>query len=388
MNERLVYLHGQFKSGKASLEELRELLNLLDDEKEKEVVEELLAGKWNEARMEGTALSAEVVDAMADRILAKNKPKSEIAVWRMLAAASVLAAIAVMAYWWLQSGTNHSTQAIATVKPADSIIPPAQMAARLTLDDGTVKLIDSLPAGWMALQGTAGVQHNGQLLQYTESGQAAPERIMYNTLATGLGETFPSLQLADGTRVWLNAGSSIKFPVSFSGLAQREVEVSGEVYFEVAKNPSKPFLVRAARDTITVLGTHFNVNSYADEPFQCITLLEGAVALSHLGSQILLKPGEAAVSPVHAPARINQVNTAQAVAWKDDMFYFDRTDITSAMRQIARWYNLDIECRGNAKRTITGQLPRAVPAATLFKALQLSGNIHYKMEGRHVEIIL
>lgn len=386
MHERLSYLYTKYRAGQASREELLELLTYLEEGAEKESMRGFLFEQWEEAGSDAGKLDPATLDAMTAKIFHPRRRQLHPG-WKMLAAACVLALVSTLLYkFW--PAAQDQIQALPATRSVAAGIPPARKAARLVLDDGTVKYIDSLPDGWALAQGNAGIQRNGQLLQYTESAAAADRQVRFNTLSTAMGETFPALQLADGTKVWLNAGSSIRFPVSFNGQAAREVEVTGELYFEVAKDKTKPFLVHTAGDTVAVLGTHFNVNSYADESHQKITLLEGSVAVRHQGKHLVLKPGEAALSGSGDALHLVKADTLQAIAWKDNLFFFDQTDIASAMRQVARWYDLDIVCTGNGKRTITGQLPRSVPAATLFKALELSGNIKYKMEGRYVKITI
>lgn len=390
MNERLQYLYMQFRLGKASPEELQELLEYLDQSNENEALGTFLFDRWQQAAAGTSPLNRNTIDTLADRLTGRLPAGQPHRIgWKVLVAASVLAVVSTLAYRFWPVAEKPVTVALKENNPVSDILP-ARKAARLTLDDGTVKYIDSLPEGWALSQGSAGVQRNGQVLSYTEKqqGEIPGKQVRFNTVSTAMGETFPALQLADGTKVWLNAGSSIRFPVSFNGQTTREVEITGELYFEVAKDKARPFLVRTADDTISVLGTHFNVNHYTGESHHSTTLLEGSVAVQRGGKQFLLKPGDAAVATPGSLLRVVRADTAQAVAWRDNLFYFDHTDIASAMRQVARWYDLEIECTGNGQRTITGQLPRSVPAATLLKALELSGNIKYKIEGRYVKITI
>jgi ferric-dicitrate binding protein FerR (iron transport regulator) len=196
-------------------------------------------------------------------------------------------------------------------------------------------------------------------------------------MTTPRGGTY-QLILPDGTKAWLNAASSIRYPVVFAG-GKREVEVEGEVYFEVAKDRKKPFVVDARDQHIRVLGTHFNVNSYDDESQGITTLLEGSVNVNNK----LLSPGQS-----FSNGKVQNADTEKAIAWTKGITYFNRTGINAMMREVSRWYDIDVEYRGvDTKRTFTGQVPRTAKLSTILKLLSAI-DIHYSLDPANKKIVL
>jgi ferric-dicitrate binding protein FerR (iron transport regulator) len=195
--------------------------------------------------------------------------------------------------------------------------------------------------------------------------------------------------LADGTKVWLNAASSVRFPVAFTG-KERKVEITGEAYFEVAKDKTKPFRVKANSSEIEVLGTHFNVNAYDDEASIKTTLLEGKVKISvpvsgRKSSYKSLFPGEQAEISKDGKIKVKgHADTEEAVAWMNGHFQFKSADIKTVLRQIARWYDVEIEYRGNIDLHFTGQLTRNENVSKVLNELMLTGEVHFKIDGRKI----
>ena len=266
-------------------------------------------------------------------------------------------------------------------------LPPGRNNAILTLADGHTITLDSAANGGLAQQGnTKVIKLNGQIA-YTKTGNAkADDAILFNTISTARGNQY-QLVLSDGTKVWLNAASSLRFPTSFKG-KERRVEVTGEAYFEIAKNPSMPFKVQAGSGEIDVLGTHFNVNAYADEPSVKTTLLEGAVAVKKATALQMLTPGQQAqFSPQGAITLSGNVDVARETAWKDGFFWFDNTDIHSLMRQVSRWYDVEVEFKGNISDDgFTGKIPRSVPLSKLLNVLE-QYELHFKIEERKIIVL-
>lgn len=205
----------------------------------------------------------------------------------------------------------------------------------------------------------------------------------FNTLSTPTGGQY-NIVLADGTKVFLNAVSSIKYPTQFNG-DQRIVELEGEAYFEVAKNKSKPFLVKSANQTIEVLGTHFNVHAYNNESVIKTTLLEGSVAVSSKNQKAILKPGQQAnVSESSSKIAVKEVDTEAAIAWKNGRFKFDNADLKSVMKQLERWYGIKVEYRGDVSDVrFNGGTFRNKNLSEVLKVLELN-NIKFKVEGKTI----
>ncbi len=300
---------------------------------------------------------------------------------RRMAAAAILAAITLTGVLLFTHTRLTSTQAMAQPKRSDlNDIQPGSNKAVLTLADGTTINLDSARTGNLTSQGTAKVLkiQDGEL-KYDAAKAGNHSNTSYNTLSTPRGGQY-RLLLADGTRVWLNAASSIRYPTSFTG-TDREVEISGEAYFEVAKNPAMPFRVLTIDHTgdtdpmtIDVLGTHFNVNAYSDEPVARTTLLEGMVKVSKGKNTTLLQPGQAAqLQKDGAIQRISHADPEAAVAWKDGRFEFSDEDLPAIMRQISRWYDVDIEYIGAVPTdTFTGSVSRNTTLSGVLKILKLS----------------
>ena len=266
-------------------------------------------------------------------------------------------------------------------------LPPGRNNAILTLADGHSITLDSAANGRLAQQGnTKVIKLNGQIAYRNTGNTRGDEAILFNTISTARGNQY-QLTLSDGTKVWLNAASSLRFPTTFKG-KERRVEVTGEAYFEIAKNPSMPFKVQAGSGEIDVLGTHFNVNAYADEPSVKTTLLEGAVAVKKATALQMLAPGQQAeFSPQGAITLSDNVDVARETAWKDGFFWFNNTDIHMLMRQVSRWYDVEVEFSGNITDDgFTGKVSRNVPLSKLLDVLE-QYEIHFKIEGKKIIVL-
>jgi transmembrane sensor len=298
-----------------------------------------------------------------------------------LSAAAILAAVAITGLLLIRNSRSAPAPAIAQQKrPAPADILPGGNRAVLTLADGSTISLDSAHTGNLTNQGTARVMkiQDGEL-KYDAAAAGGHSTASYNTLSTPRGGQY-KLLLADGTRVWLNAASSIRYPTTFTG-TDREVEISGEAYFEIAKNASMPFRVLTVSNpgdndpmTIDVLGTHFNVNAYSDEPVFRTTLLEGLVKVSKGKNTAMLKPGQAAqVRKDGAVQQVSGVDLEAAVAWKDGLFEFSDEELPAIMRQISRWYDIDVVYEGAVPTDkFTGSVSRNTTLSGVLKILKLS----------------
>lgn len=274
-------------------------------------------------------------------------------------------------YLWYKGNANGYSEALLSHD-----IAPGKNAAMLTLADGRKIALTSDVKGKLATESGASITKtaNGQLIyEIKDQENADPQAV--NTLTTAKGESY-QLRLPDGTMVWLNAASSVTYPVSFSSAETRDVKLEGEAYFEVAKDKRRPFVVKTLHQKIQVLGTHFNVNTYTDEPDQRTTLLEGSIKLSLDGShkERLLKPGEQAVV-AGSVLDVSNVDVEQAVDWKNGDFIFQSEPLTSLMRRVARWYNIQVVYASGVDKegTFTGKVSRRKNISALLKALQSAG---------------
>lgn len=311
---------------------------------------------------------------------------------RIAVAASILLIVGLGFYFALVGVfTNKPKQETATqTERFKNDIDPGGYKARLTLADGRIIVLDSVATGELAKQGkTVVINKDGQLVYSRESGAGSHE-IMYNTLSTARGETYATV-LADGSKVWLNSASSIKYPVAFTG-NERRVEITGEAYFEIAKDPKKKFIVSSNNVETEVLGTHFNVNAYDDESEIKITLLEGSVRVTSASSVVKIKPGEQAkVSPgvglESGTIPVQTANINQVVAWKNGMFQFESAELANVMRQLSRWYDIEVINGENMNVRFTGEIPRRAKLTTILKAIELTGNVKFMVEGKKVTVM-
>jgi len=263
----------------------------------------------------------------------------------------------------------------------DNDIAAGSNKAILTLANGKQIVLTDAKNGALANEDDALIKKtaDGQLVYEGTAGNKSAA--LYNNVATPKGGQY-TVMLSDGTKVILNAASSLKYPTVFKG-ADRTVELTGEGYFEVAHNKSKPFKVISKGQIVEVLGTHFNINSYADEPNVKTTLIEGSVNVNG----IVIKPDEQAILTASNQVVVKQVDAADAVAWKDGLFKFDHTDIRTLMRQIARWYDVDVVYEGNVKdEQFYGKIERSYTLSEVLMVLE-RGNVHFRIDGKKIIVM-
>jgi hypothetical protein len=285
-------------------------------------------------------------------------------------------------YLLLNSDTKQQREVAIQKQPTKDIAPGSNKAI-LRLADGTEILLDSAHDGTLAQQGVVKIikLNNGQLAYNPQKGKS--EEILYNTITTPKGGQY-QLVLADGTKVWLNAASSLRFPAAFAG-KERIVELNGEGYFEVAKNASMPFHVRVHDMDVQVLGTHFNINAYTDETAMRTTLLEGSVQVSQGEQTQLLTPGQQAAASQNGQIQLaDGVDVEEVMAWKNGMFQFQGADLETILRQAARWYDIDVEYKQRISDRFSGQISKNVNLSQLLKILELTGKVHFEIEGRKI----
>lgn len=337
-------------------------------------------------------------DHVSDRILTSIFPENEKSLsyefsedddisrsqlWAKIAVAAVLI-MAIGIYWW--SGIRETNKMAMKNIPSTLIadLPPGGNKAILTLGDGSNIILDSAGNGNLASQGNTSITKSGKGELVYKSNNKATEAIVYNTVTTPKGGQY-HIVLPDGSKVWLNAASSLRFPTAFIG-KERRVEITGEVYFEVAHNAKMPFIVKANDTEVAVLGTHFNVMAYADEKVMKTTLLEGSVKVSRSGKSAMLAPGQQArlTNSSENIRVLDDVDTDKEMAWKTGYFQFEDENLESIMRQVSRWYDVDIAYEGSASREhFTGRLPRNANVSKVLKILSLSG-VKFRIEGKSI----
>jgi transmembrane sensor len=324
---------------------------------------------------------------------ANQSPPRTISIFRRYRlgwAAAILLLVGVGGFFVYQSQQPQSTAVVNNTQPSSDVAPGTTKAV-LTLADGRQVTIDSVRSGTLAVQGKTMVQHDQDAITYNNNingkGKSATQSVLFNTLTTNRGEQSPPLVLSDGTKVWLNALSSIRFPVAFTG-SSRNVEITGEVFFEVAKNAAMPFHVKVKEMEVEVLGTQFNVNAYDDEPLMKTTLLEGKVKVSSMvnGEWSMLKPGEQASltqpSQTSHNITVQTTDVNQAIAWKNGLFDFNRANLQTVLRQLSRWYDIEVKFEGDIPaRTFRGKITRDLNLSQVTQLLQ-DVNIKFRIEGK------
>ncbi|WP_337965535.1 DUF4974 domain-containing protein [uncultured Flavobacterium sp.] len=301
--------------------------------------------------------------------------KNRKAYYKYAIAASVALLIGVT---YFKSSTSTSNKVIPTVveKPVDGVT--------LTLSDGTKVVLSDHKNGVIANQENAVItkDEEGQI-RYEGNNTEQKGKVAYNTLVTANGKTF-QVQLPDGTNVWMNAGSSLKYPTYFSG-SDRAVILTGEAYFEVAHNEKMPFRVFSNGQEVEVLGTHFNIKAYLNEPVMKTTLLEGKIKISEGDNNMLVKPGQQVIVSLGKHAmNITSVNTESALAWKNRLFYFENAKYDEIMREIERWYDVDVVYKGKIPdERFEGAIQKDLKLDQVLKMLE-SKDVHFKVSGKEV----
>ncbi|NML22389.1 FecR family protein [Pseudoflavitalea sp. G-6-1-2] len=298
--------------------------------------------------------------------------------WRAAAAAAILLSLAAAVY--LYTGRNSSRQLAGTRQSPAMQIAPGKSGAILTLADGSQMVLDSLSNGPLTTQNGAAVSMDNGRLVYNADETTTPE-IVYNTMSTPRGRQF-ELTLPDGTHVWLNAASSIRYPTSFAG-KERKVEIDGEAFFEVTRNAQQPFIVNARNKAeIEVLGTGFNVSAYANDKSLNTTLLNGSIRVNG----IIIKPGQQA-QVTDAVRVVDNADTDMVTAWQKGIFNFEGASLKEVMNQIERWYDIEVVYEKNVPAVMFGgEMTRNMSLDGVLIALEKSG-IHYRLEGRKLIVL-
>lgn len=408
-SENIEELFQRFLNNKCTPAEISLLLQYFDAGENEDLLRELIRKQSEDINT--TPLSPESLKPLLDTTY--RKIQSAIAtdadpfeapivplfhrLWfRISSAAAVMLFISITAFYFLPQRKDSITAQAQNSTQQIRDIPPGTNNAILTLDNGTRIVLDSVADGTLAQQGGIKVLKMNRQIAYdkTENAdlQAEPR---YNTITTARGNQY-MVVLADGSKVWLNAASSIRFPFYFTG-NERRVEITGEAYFEVAKDATRPFRVEfnnqsGEKGEIEVLGTHFNVNAYPDEEDIKTTLLEGSVKVSKGKERVLIVPGEQASFSNNSSLGTKGITLkkdivlSQVVAWKDGFFVFNNSDIRMIMRQVARWYDVEVIFDGNMpSEGFTGKVSRNVPLSNFLKMLELN-DVHVKTEGRKIII--
>ncbi|HVI47287.1 MAG TPA: FecR domain-containing protein [Chitinophaga sp.] len=382
------YLIAQYLDNRISKEELELLLQKIGEDEDTDQLTAVLQEQWEAAKAVDDSdhidWDARFTAMIQQQPTAAPQRKNFRGIIRMAIAASIALLLALGGYFGLFK--KNPQPSVAASMQHD--IAPGTTGGILTLANGEHILLDSAGNGLLAMQGGTKIINRQGHITYNMAGTNSEQ--MFNTITTPRSKQF-QLVLSDGSKVWLNAASSVRFPAAFAA-NERNVEITGEAYFEIAKITSKgkavPFVVNANGTAIRVLGTHFNVNAYTDEHVVSTTLTEGSVVIKQGRIQQMLKPGEQAQTGQDGKlAVLHDVDTDAVLAWKNGYFSFNQADLPTVMRQISRWYDVDIVYEGRIPdRRFGGEISRNTNVSQVLKILEES-KVHFRLEEKRIVVL-
>ncbi|WP_126244054.1 FecR family protein [Chitinophaga rhizosphaerae] len=384
-NARIQYLVNRFFEGASSEDERQELADWVNRSASDAALQSVLEEAWR--NYEPSAADRQLGEVAMERVYARiseetDRTRMRISWWKPAAAAAVLL-LAGLGIW---KGTRPAQEPLANVQEeiTNDVMPGGEKAV-LTLSNGRQIVLDSAADGLLAQQGGTSVNKlsNGQLVYDGKDNRGG--EIVYNTMTTPRGGQY-RLTLPDGTKAWLNSASSITFPTAFAG-AVRSVAITGEVYLEVSKDEKKPFTVKADGVGIAVLGTHFNVSAYPEDGAVRTTLLEGKVKVSTAAGTRTIAPGEQAQAGNGRLDVRQNVNLDQVMGWKNGRFVFEGEPIARVMNQLSRWYDVEVGDIEQVDDRFYLDLPRSKKLSDVLKALELTGKVKFKIEGKKIIVM-
>ncbi|SDL29750.1 FecR family protein [Pedobacter sp. ok626] len=406
MEERFSYLFDQFAKRQATPSEREEFFAQVSSGEYDAYLQQLMRDTYeqdNLADLPDDQIGDWYLPGADQRIVAavfSSRPTATVdkkayftRLWsRIAAAAAILLVVGAACYLYIAQSNNSLLNTVAY-----NDIAPGRNSATLTLGNGRKILLSAVTQGELAKDAGVSITKDaeGQISYEIKEipfakGRAAEDGEMgeTNTLSTANGQTY-QVRLPDGTAVWLNAASSITYPVSFNTHKGRQVQLNGEAYFEVAKDKAQPFIVQSAGQEVEVLGTHFNINSYADESSIRTTLLEGAVKVTNLKSKTsnFLKPNQQAILTGANQIEVRDLDAQTSISWKKGEFTFDREEISSIMRKVARWYNVQVVYKDNLNGVkLTGSVSRFENISKLLKMLENTEEVNFEIDGNKVVV--
>lgn len=392
-------LFKKYLDNQCSIEEVNELLMQFSSPENELLLRQLISEKLEndfssekESSKDWTAITEDAYQKIKDHIDAGRLkvipfPKKT---WFRVAAAAILILLATGTFFLLNR-KNHNEIAKINNDQTKPDIKPGGNKAVLTLGDNSQIILDNAQNGELAHQGNSKILKldNGQLAYNLLNEK--PTEVFYNSVTTPRGGQY-QLTLSDGSKVWLNAASSIRFPVAFSG-KERRIDVTGEVYVKVAHNPQQPFIASVNGMEVLALGTEFNINSYNDDENISATLIDGMVKVSTIRqapgdkSNVILKPGQQAQLINNGElTTVKEVNIDEITAWKDGYFHFESADIKTILRQFARWYDIEVVYEGKVSdRKFFVIVKRSTTLKSVLEMLQ-DNNISYQIEGKKLVV--
>lgn len=381
MSERLKLLYQRYLDDDCTPEELDELREMMALPEYQQQLEALMDHTWKEVK-EGPQrdLTDEKVRGIFSDIVRRKKRRPVVRLW--LQAAASVAIILVAGYYMLHRTGQNLWQHGSTELAMANDVAPGSDKGKLLLGDGAVIDLEKVNEGQIWKNPTVEIIKKKGELVFVANKNAAATDTTWNVITTPNAGKY-MVVLPDQTRVWLNANSSLRFPSAFSG-RERNVTLTGECYFEVAKNRHAPFKVHVRNTVVEVLGTHFNVMAYENEPSVNTTLLEGSVRVSNGRQSKVMVPGQQVASTAES-LRLSTADTEEVIAWKNGLFQFNSTGLASIMHQLERWYDVKVIYRNDfAGKRYTGLISRQTNLSQVLKMLELAGGIHFTIEGKTV----
>lgn len=391
MDEQKDKLRKLLSASEWTSREMKWLLTYLENSDGKDLIQlmqEHFSDELDNSKGISPETSSRLFKAIHDKIKAEPKPirRRVIPLRRIAVAASAIGVLLLTTFLFINKGGSKGiVKANVTEHRFKDDVSPGGDKAILTLADGSTVVLDDAQNGILAQQGNSKViKLDGKIL-YDPANKNSKE-VVYNIISTPRGGQY-QLELPDGSLVWLNATSSIRFPTSFVE-KERRVEITGEAYLEVAKNRDKPFIVTVNNAEVQVLGTHFNINSYNDEDDVKTTLLEGSVKFVNGGNANILKPGQQSqLTKDGAVKVVSDVDVDKVVAWKNGFFHFESAGIETIMRQLSRWYDVEIEYKGKTDDLFIAEMRRNIKLSDALKALELTGRVRFEIEGKKIIVM-
>lgn len=388
--EQIVRMIDRYAADELTEEEVKQFFQWFEKADYDELIEMYNESQYSRERAEYQLTDAEVASFL-DKLPAPNAvkviPVRRYVLRYVAVAASVM--LVILGVAWLISGNSGKESPVL----AETVFPdvqPGTSGAVLTLSDGTTLVLDSLADGVITKQSGTSVLLNDGKLSYQADG-VDKGSIQYNTISTPRGRQF-QVELPDGTMVWLNAGSSLRYPTVFPD-EERRVQISGEAYFDVKKNAGSPFRVvlHSGGDfQVEVLGTEFNINAYEDELQVQTTLVSGAVRAGNPATNVTMKPGQQAVlasDELSAKPLLREVNAQQVSAWKMGYFDFEEEELGVILRQLSRWYNVEFKAGAEILRLkFSAVIPRTSDIDHAVSLLSATGAVKFKKEGDRISV--
>lgn len=389
-NDRLKYLLERYAADQSTPEEAGELFKWIKNLNDDSLLKTKMRALWLEEDSD-----VQIPETDWNTIYAKIRKTPVIGrkvFWTRVAAAAIIIGVLMVSAYWVLDFKPGQPVAVQEKPGMQKELQPGGDRAVLTLADGQQIVLDQAKSGALSEQDNVKVIKTGEGQLAYSALNIKSEELQYNTVSTPRGGQY-QVVLSDGTKVWLNAASSLRFPVSFPG-GQRRVELEGEGYFEVSHRAGQPFLVQANGTEVRVLGTHFNINAYNDEAGVKTTLMEGSVEVSRADMTTILRPGQQATTEDSNTGssegiNIREVDVDAVIAWKNGRFVFKGENIHAVMRQLARWYDAEISYGENlTNEEFVGVINRSRygKISDILDMLEKTRTVSFEVRGNHIKV--